>query len=266
MGLVDFGLDMANVVSERRRGGQQTQAPFIDLSIADDFYAHGRSRAEPAAFPTEHASMPTFPAIARRLSRRFEIGGREVLVFDGLYPRRTRELLYRFVRETPFHWNARDSNAAAERHAVRWKHDLVAERATQLPFFADVVALVQGLGVAPKLRVERIYVNFNLYGEKHFAHTDSRTGLTALYCANLEWEPAWQGETFFYAGDEPTHVVLPVPGRLIVFDAALRHRGSPPARDCYEPRINIAFKFTSASRSPTQTRSKRPEVVRPRRG
>ena len=185
-----------------------------------------------------------------------------MLVFDGLFARKTRALLYRFVRDTQFHWGARDSNAADERHAVRWKHDLLTERAAELPFFADVVDLVQTLTGTRRIRLARIYINFNLYGEIHYPHTDARSGVTALYCVNLEWNPQWQGETMFYEGHEPTHVVLPVPGRLIVFDAALRHRGSPPARDCYEPRINIAFKFEPAGPRPRSSGTKRVRGVR----
>jgi hypothetical protein len=179
-----------------------------------------------------------------QLTRRFAVGNREVLVFDGLVPRPTARLLYEELRDTTFHWNARDSGAAEHRHSVRWKK-AVAPEAKELPFFGDVARLVERVGRHP-LVLDRIYVNYNLYGELHLPHVDAAFGITALYCANLEWRRDWQGETVFYDGDEPTHVVLPRPGRVLLFDAALRHRGSPPSRDCYEPRINIAFKFQRA--------------------
>ena len=199
--------------------------------------------------------MITFaPEIGARHAptRRFAIGEREVLVFDDLFANKTLRVLYQQMRASHFHWGAYDSMTPPDRHAVRWRADIAAA-AAKLPFFEDVIALVSQI-TTPRLVLDRIYVNFNVYGEVHHAHVDAPDGATALFCANLEWEPEWQGETVFYDGAEPSHVVAPRPGRLIVFDGSLRHRGSPPARDCFEPRINIAFKFlprTSSHKRPS---------------
>ena len=192
----------------------------------------------------------------RGLTRRFSVGDGEVLVFDDLFAKRTQRLIYEHLRGSYFHWGALDSHAAAHAHAVRWRRNIDLA-ASKLPFFSDVAELVHEL--APGFVLDRVYANFNLYGEAHYPHADAAHGATALYCANLVWNADWQGETLFYERGEPMYAVVPRPGRLIVFDANLRHRGSPPARDCFEPRINIAFKFQRTRTS--KTRAKRTRFI-----
>jgi hypothetical protein len=50
----------------------------------------------------------------------------------------------------------------------------------------------------------------------------------------------------FYDGGEARHTVAPRPGRLVIFDGALVHRVGVPSRECYVPRITVAFKFARA--------------------
>src|SRR5262249_42831200 len=161
--------------------------------------------------------------------------------FDRLFSPSTNALLYQFLRGQAFAWGGRDTNDAVHGHSIRWTLG-IDRGAAKLGFFSEVIDLVNG-AVSEPVNLLDIYANFNLYGEVHYAHADAARGVTALYCANLEWERDWQGETFFYDGDEPAHVVAPRPGRLVLFDAALSHRGSPPARDCWEPRLYVVFKF-----------------------
>jgi SM-20-related protein len=188
--------------------------------------------------------MATFIAKVGRpavVTRRIPIGDKEVLVVDGFVSKRTQILLYDTLRRATFGWVARDSAKPEHFHGVRWRMDLPS-RAAKLPFFRDVSTLIRDLALEPPV-LQRVYANFNLYGEVHFPHEDGPRGITALYCVNPVWPTRWQGETFFFEGSEPSHVVVPRPGRLILFDASITHRGSPPSRDCFEPRINIAFKF-----------------------
>jgi SM-20-related protein len=179
------------------------------------------------------------PRWVRHVSRRISIGDRQVLVLDGLFRHSSTNVLQRFLRAAPYRWAARDTPATA--HSRRWTMSLP-RQATRLPLFADIEALVGELAPSAHELVDA-YVNFNVYGEVHYVHRDAAAGITALYCANLEWNTAWQGETFFYDGEEPAHVVAPRPGRLVLFDAALRHRGSPPSRDCWSPRIYLVLKY-----------------------
>jgi len=95
-----------------------------------------------------------------------------------------------------------------------------------------------------RLAIGRIHCNNHLYGDLQHAHTDIAPGVTALYFANPEWQEDWQGETVFYdRAGEPFHAVAPKPGRLLLFDGGIVHRGGVPSRKCFEPRLSVAFKF-----------------------
>ena len=194
---------------------------------------------------------------ARHLTRRITAEKGEVLVFDGLFGRQIHETFYKFLRTSGgFRWIASD---APERDiGLKWQLHL-SDKAVQLPFFAGVASLVKDVTDDPP-PLREVYANFNLYGEVFRPHVDAVNGITALYCANIEWSDRWQGETVFYEGGEPAYVVLPRPGRLTLFDGGLIHRGSPPTRDCYEPRLNVVFKFKAAARpAPKERRrSKKP--------
>ncbi len=115
-----------------------------------------------------------------------------------------------------------------------------------------------------------------MYGDVLNPHADLKDGWTLLYCECSVCIPAsriagwlppvvvtssdlsdantkenWnsrlcKGETAFYSDeDEPLHVVAPRPGRVIIFDANIRHRAGAPDRECFRPRITVALKFKS---------------------
>ena len=94
------------------------------------------------------------------------------------------------------------------------------------------------------LRLERVHVNLHMYGDMQFPHGDLPGGVTLLYYANPEWKENWMGETIFYDDSrDPVVAVAPRPGRVAIFDGDLVHRGGVPSRECYGPRISIAFKY-----------------------
>lgn len=92
--------------------------------------------------------------------------------------------------------------------------------------------------------VDRIYANLNLFGDFQFAHEDG-DGWTALLFANAEWREDWGGEFFAYPGEGSAfhYAIVPRPGRMVVFDGLIRHRGGVPSKFCHEPRISLAIKF-----------------------
>lgn len=56
--------------------------------------------------------------------------------------------------------------------------------------------------------------------------------VTFLYYANPRWSGEWGGETTFYDAEGlAVTCVSPRPGRLVLFNAALFHRGGVPNRD-----------------------------------
>jgi hypothetical protein len=98
----------------------------------------------------------------------------------------------------------------------------------------------------------RAYANFNLFGDYQFAHPDGDEW-TALLFANDRWEDDWGGELLLY--DEPTSASLawavpPRPGRLVVFDGLILHRGGVPSKHCLVPRVTVALKLKRPSTAP----------------
>jgi SM-20-related protein len=96
-----------------------------------------------------------------------------------------------------------------------------------------------------KLAAYRAYCNRLRYGDVSLAHADSGPpSLTALYYANARWEDAWGGETMFHGREgEATIAVAPRPGRIVIFDGRVTHKGGPPSRVCRGARLSVAVKF-----------------------
>jgi SM-20-related protein len=84
-----------------------------------------------------------------------------------------------------------------------------------------------------------------------FTHTDclpTSRELTALWFLMDRWDVEWGGETLFFTDDgDAEFVATPKPGRLVVFDGAIRHVGRPPNRVCYAARYTFAIKLEPAS-------------------
>ena len=82
----------------------------------------------------------------------------------------------------------------------------------------------------------RVYTNYASFGDTLLTHVDAvpdARELTALWFLCEQWDTEWGGETLFYddAGDAQI-AVSPKPGRLLLFDGAIRHAGKPPNRNC----------------------------------
>jgi len=182
------------------------------------------------------------------VTRRQLIGEKEILVLDNLFAASDLASTFDFLRQMPFRLNDIDTEETA--HVRHWKADLPLPMATNFPVFRRCIELACELMPFPQpLVLQRIYANLNLHGDIQFAHTDCRHGVTALYYANSEWNEKWMGETVFCDDNwEPLYVVAPKPGRLVLFHGNIPHRGGVPSRECYQPRISVAFKFEPGTR------------------
>lgn len=179
--------------------------------------------------------------------RSLPLDQRTIFVVDGLFTPVFVRMIHHFMRHLPAGLTESDSEQAL--HAPHWNHEFDPHNLPPMPllpeFVSQVVATCQDLCPSRRLTLERLHCNFHLYGDAQYTHTDLASGLTGLYYANPAWPPTWMGETIFYAEDgEPRYAVIPKPGRLVVFDGDIVHRGGVPSRECFEPRISVAFKFT----------------------
>ena len=95
---------------------------------------------------------------------------------------------------------------------------------------SDVYKLVKSKIINSYLRVRklnlyRMYVNCFAPCENPYFHMDGDKGITFLYYANNSWDLNDGGETQIIVNNE-IKGILPVPNRIVGFDANLVHRAT----------------------------------------
>lgn len=187
------------------------------------------------------------PAVSSRdrATRAHIVAGREILVFDDLFTPAEIETVHRFASRLDYCLN--DYDAAGTEYSKHWKHEGIAARAAETPFFCEFVSLTFRCFPERELRLARLHFNLHLYGDLQLPHVDGDgQSVTLLYYVNQRWERNWMGETVFYESNgEPSLVIAPRPGRVVLFEGAIEHRAGVPQRECFEPRMSIALKFTA---------------------
>ena len=127
--------------------------------------------------------------------------------------------------------------------------DIAADRIAADPFLRGLRQTVERLFANERFSDQRAYVNCSVYGDSYYVHRDCEpheSHITALYYANLEWQPDWGGETIYYNDQHDSELaVMPKPGRLLIARGAILHRGNVPTRICYEERYTLAYKLNS---------------------
>jgi len=182
------------------------------------------------------------------VSRTTEIDGRPLRVFDGLLPN-----VADYVRGLSSAAFTRTEIARPDTaDYMHWATEVKLENLLRQPIFELTRRAVQVFEVAGRAyRPYRAYTNVASYGDMLFTHTDclpDQHDLTALWYLCERWDLEWGGETMFYdEADEVAFAVKPKPGRLVVFDGAIKHVGRPPNRICYAPRYTFAIKFERVS-------------------
>ena len=90
-----------------------------------------------------------------------------------------------------------------------------------------------------KLNLDRMYVNCFAPSENPYFHTDGDKGVTFLYYVNDQWTLNDGGETQILIDDE-IRGVLPLPNRIVGFNANLLHRATSFRN---RHRFTLAVKF-----------------------
>jgi hypothetical protein len=180
------------------------------------------------------------------ISRRYSIGGKQIVVLDNLFPADEVKKLHQLLARLPYHLSEMDTPET--RHNLNWAANLPLPIVTGIPILKKCMDLARGFYADRQLELRRVYVNFNRYGDMQYTHHDAEEGVTALYYANADWQEHWGGETVFYDDDrEPVYVIAPKPGRLALFHPLIPHRGGVPSRDCWEARLTVALKLEPSS-------------------
>jgi hypothetical protein len=95
-------------------------------------------------------------------------------------------------------------------------------------------------GLVTNLKLYRMYINCFAPSENPYFHTDgSNEEVTFLYYPNETWDLDDGGETQFFI-DERLYGILPIPNRLVAFNASLLHK----ATSFYDRhRFSVAIKY-----------------------
>jgi hypothetical protein len=176
--------------------------------------------------------------------RSANVGGREVFVFDGLVP--PAEFLP-YARAIPRAAFTRTETARPDADVRHWVCEMPLENLPGVSLWHATEKAVLAVRPAERYRPYRVYTNYASFGDVLLTHVDALPNtreLTALWFLCESWETEWGGETLFYDDSGDAQVaVTPRPGRLLLFDGAIRHAGKPPNRNCPVGRYTFAIKL-----------------------
>jgi hypothetical protein len=219
----------------------------------------GKAAARPLPFDRapETLSPQSIVPIERQMPgsepkiRRHSISDRELFVCDNLIDEAMVKRIGALVRTLQY---VRKEKSRPDVPGLVAVSDIPSERISADPFLSGLRQAVERLFPGERFSDQRAYVNCSVYGDSYYLHRDcsaQERHVTALYYANLEWQPDWGGETIYYNDDEDAELaVTPRPGRLVIARGAVLHRGNVPTRNCYEERYTLAYKLNSLGAAP----------------
>lgn len=174
------------------------------------------------------------------------VGSGGLFVIDGLFDEGQISFYFESFRRLKFVRNETASEETQAHKSLNCNLDLEFLRKNPVfKYFIDTI-IDQSRMLFPEKEwvLDRVHCNCQFSDDLQYIHHDIPGGLTALYFVNDRWPGDWMGETLFYDAErEATHAVSFKPGRLLVFDADMLHRGGLPSPDCSDPRLSVAFKF-----------------------
>lgn len=180
--------------------------------------------------------------------RELPIAGRSIRIVDGFVANERVREVHDYVRGLAFNrirYGYRDDPAKELQHGHQWVHGITSEERPRLPI-DELEALVKELLPEEQgLEAGRAHLSCIQPNDTRFPHIDDSTGrvITALYFVNSVWDRDWLGELVFYEKDEPLYAILPKPGRVIVFEGTIVHRGGVPSASCPDVRYALAAKM-----------------------
>jgi Rps23 Pro-64 3,4-dihydroxylase Tpa1-like proline 4-hydroxylase len=201
----------------------------------------------PGSTLTRRADMTdTKPKIRKSI-----ISGREIFICDDMVEPAMQQQLNTLVSKMHYVRTEKSRLGVPGLVAVC---DIAPETIATDTFLRGLRQTVEKLFPNEQFTDQRAYVNCSVYGDAYYIHRDCAAyerHVTALYYANLEWQPDWGGETIYYNDDEDGElVVTPRSGRLVIARGAVLHRGNVPTRNCFEERYTLAYKLNSVGPSP----------------
>ena len=181
--------------------------------------------------------------------RQTQVSGRDVVVYDGLVPADEVKRYFAGMSQAAF---TRTESARTDSQEYRhWVCETPLANLPRIAMWAATAAVLTELRPNERYLPYRAYTNFAAYGDTLLTHVDALPDareLTALWFVCESWDPDWGGETLLYGDDGDAQIaVSPRPGRLLLFDGAIRHAGKPPNRNCTVARFTFAIKLRATA-------------------
>jgi hypothetical protein len=173
---------------------------------------------------------------------------KKAFVIDGVLDGDLSSLLFRNYSVLPYKFVDFDRDDTNIQHLVHY----VGEEEIQDPQGAGAMVnlvfdLLDALKLPHQRSINRAYINFNLFGDFQYAHDDGDEW-TALFFIADRWEEDWMGEFFIVDPvDGVKFAITPKPGRMVLFDGKILHRGGVPSKMCFKPRMTLAVKVSRLS-------------------
>lgn len=181
--------------------------------------------------------------------QQFIINNRTIDVYDNIFS--FEEMLKMFIEIRNFPYTATNFSDGFRSHIYGEKH--------KLKYVFDSRDAAIEFGVIKRLNeirkdfineyvVHRQYVNLATTSDFDTIHIDDNhlgKPKTALYYPHPDWNIHWGGHTFFF-DESLENIVFTAayrPGRLVLFDGAIPHCGSPPNHAAQDKRYILTSKF-----------------------
>lgn len=173
------------------------------------------------------------------------IDSKEIKVIDDAF---SRDLLienYKYVKKCPFYYfdySYFDDPLAATPigNGTQWVHPINIHECEVYPIFKEYSALIKTLTGFNSM--DRSHINCHFFGDVRNPHID-KGQINGLLFLTTEWSPEWGGEIIFYENRVPKLVLEPLPGRLVIFDGSILHKGGVPSKSSTMPRYTLTTKF-----------------------
>jgi len=143
------------------------------------------------------------------------------------------------------HWKKQVSDGTLSRFTSFDYSEMIYEDSDWIPIsqsksFISIFNLVKD-HIKKNCSLGRIYFNRQKPCVDGCLHTDEGDYTALLYVS--EYEKEWGGFTQFFYSESKQEYVLPVPNRLVIFDASIQHKGFGFSHNWNPDRISLAFKM-----------------------
>ena len=180
----------------------------------------------------------------RDYSKKLTIKDKNILVFDGLFTEKEIKhhfALFSLADYTFLHSSRKDTVAYRE-----WAASFSVEDFREHSLHQVLSDVAQTHSKLKSIECYDVFCSASTFGNVSFIHSDSPTEdtVSVLYYCNSSWDSEWGGETIFYDDNDDAEAAISIkPGRVVVFDGALKHRAGVPNRTCPEVRITLSVRF-----------------------